>query len=99
MFKLNHTISNDTSIPRLLIIEPWATEYVLGPTESLTISLESDESGALEKEELEDSTTPGSTAKIYKGSELMDELGRVPGVPEGASTRTFLQLILGSKPT
>lgn len=103
MFKLDHTISNGTSNTRLLILEPWATEYVLGPMESLIISLESDDPGSLEMEELEDSTTlyawPGSTAKVYKGSELVDELGRVPGVPEGTSTRTFLQLILGSKPT
>ena len=102
MFKLNHTVSNDTSVPRLLILEPWATEYALAPMESLTISLESDEPGSLEMEELDEVTMlyawAGSIAKVYKGSELMDELDRVPGIPEGTSIRTFLQLILGSKP-
>jgi hypothetical protein len=96
-------ISNQSSDEMTVIIEPYGDVLTLPSGGSIDIVAESSEPGEIET--VSDGplkvtiyTWPGSTCAVYQGSKVIKNYSLpVPGVPEGITTRRFLDLSLREK--
>lgn len=83
-------IRNGGAAERKLVLEPWAEEYVLAPSDEVDVVAEGPEGDSLEIEFADDSVTvygwPRSVVSLFHdGVELKPtsgERGRVPPVPK-----------------
>jgi len=100
MHRRAHTVTNTTEHDLMVCFEPWGSGYPLKPGESFEFVVESPEEGEFEIIEEPGVVTlfawPGCTMTIYQNGEVFLDIPiRVPGTPNGMSTRSFLGMILG----
>ena len=79
---------NSSQLRVLLVLEPWADEYVVEPQDMLSVFAEGPEPGYLEVDYLESRILVhawgGATIRIFRGTEELDGGNfKRPAVPEG----------------
>ena len=95
MHTVRRTITNDSTEPIELGLEPWGMYLSIAPHQSLEVVAESPQAGDLEVVSETQSVVvygwPGSTLKVYcEGRVIHEEAVTMPGIPEGMSMREFM---------
>ena len=96
------TFRNDSAGPRRLTVEPWATEYVVAPGNSVTVVFTGPSGETAETREVADGWVVfgwvGSTCSVVvSNGDTIDACDYgVPQVPAGASVRSFVTTMFKS---
>lgn len=85
----------------MVVVEPWGMPFELAPSEALRVRFAVTLGASIEIESEANQETlwapPGSTVRVYKSDELIYSSDvPVPDVPDGSSTREFLQTVFGN---
>jgi len=90
------TLTNHHADPRKVIVEPWASEFVVAPGDSLTVVIGGPIGGSMEAQEVQQGWVVfgwiGSTYSVIdsRGKTIDSTDSAVPAVPTGVSVRSFV---------
>jgi hypothetical protein len=101
MFKDSRTIQNNSDAPLVVWLEPWASEYVLAPGQSLVAIGISEKEGQFDVAEYSGKIGiyiwPGSSVQIFQDGKLIDDFpllfDDIP--PSGMTLRGFIEEFFG----
>lgn len=99
MYRDSKEIRNDGDAPLVVWAEPWAFALEVPPYSALLFESDSEQQGSYEIIDSDGPVIfawPGANLRVTRDAELVYETDlRFPSVPQGMTTRQFLELVFG----